>query len=165
MTIEPGSMAQGYLDFTGLGKLRTQARQDEKAALRETAEQFEAVFLQMMLKSMREAGFRSDLIDRGAEDVYQDLMDREVVVQMAKRRGFGVADMIERQLSQRGIATPPVASEVLGARQASRDAALPLRPDVPRLPMGEGRAAPSLPLPRDAPIALDRAPPVNPLKK
>jgi flagellar protein FlgJ len=48
------STTSSYLDFDGLGQLKGQARQDAKSAIRETAQQFEALFLQMMMKSMRE---------------------------------------------------------------------------------------------------------------
>ena len=52
-----------YLDFGGLGKLKGQARTDAKAATRETAQQFEAMFLQMMMKTMRDAMPKSDLVE------------------------------------------------------------------------------------------------------
>ena len=44
-----------YLDFDGLGQLKGQARTDAKSAIKETAQQFEALFLQMMMKSMRDS--------------------------------------------------------------------------------------------------------------
>ena len=44
------STTRSYLDFDGLGQLKGQARQDAKSALRETAQQFEALFLQMTMK-------------------------------------------------------------------------------------------------------------------
>ena len=49
------SSAKSYMDFSGLGELRGKAQQGDDRALRETAQQFEALFIQMMLKSMREA--------------------------------------------------------------------------------------------------------------
>ena len=61
--VNPTDTTRSYLDFEGLGQLRGQARKDGKAALRETAQQFEGMFLQMMLKSMREATAKSDLVE------------------------------------------------------------------------------------------------------
>ena len=49
------SLTGSYHDFNGLGKLKGQARTDAKSAMRETAQQFEAMFLQQMMKSMRDA--------------------------------------------------------------------------------------------------------------
>ena len=45
---------QSALDFAGLGALRSKAQQNSDKALRETATQFEAMFIHEMLKSMRE---------------------------------------------------------------------------------------------------------------
>ena len=50
-------MAQVYTDFEGLAALRAKARDDQDAALDEVSRQFESLFLQMMLKSMRDASF------------------------------------------------------------------------------------------------------------
>ncbi|HHQ48476.1 MAG TPA: flagellar assembly peptidoglycan hydrolase FlgJ, partial [Acidobacteria bacterium] len=44
-----------YTDFTQLARLRLQARQDRHGALEEAAKQFEAMFLELMLKQMRQA--------------------------------------------------------------------------------------------------------------
>ena len=55
----PASTASNsYLDFQGLGELKGQAQQDEQGALRKTAEHFEGLFIQMMMKSMRDANKR-----------------------------------------------------------------------------------------------------------
>lgn len=110
---------RGYLDFAGLGKLRGQAVQDESAALREASQQFEAAFVEMMLRSMREAGFKSDLLGSSGEDMYQDMMDRELSVQLARRGSLGIADMLERQLTKREASVDPAASDVLRSRNAA----------------------------------------------
>ena len=58
------SSAKSYNDFSALGELRGKAQRNEAGAMRESAEQFEALFIQMMLKSMREASsaMKSDLL-------------------------------------------------------------------------------------------------------
>mgnify|MGYP003345288348 FL=1 len=53
--------AKTYLDFDGLSQLKGQARQNSSKALRETAQQFEAMFLHEMLKSMRQTIDKSEL--------------------------------------------------------------------------------------------------------
>jgi flagellar protein FlgJ len=83
-----------YLDFDGLANLRAQAKQDPKAALRQTAQQFEGLFLQQMMKSMREAVPKSDLIDSHTTEQFQSMFDKEVSVQMSKRNSVGLADML-----------------------------------------------------------------------
>jgi flagellar protein FlgJ len=91
---------QSYLDFSGLGELRHRAAKDGEGALRETAKQFEALFIQMMMKSMRDASFKSDLLQSDSQDTYQDMFDKEVSVSLAQRGGFGLADMLTQQLGK-----------------------------------------------------------------
>lgn len=95
--------AKSYLDFQGLGQLRGKAARDGKAALRETAQQFEALFLQMMMKSMRESIDKSDLLNSTHTSTYEALFDREVSIALARRNALGLADMLvqaqERQMS------------------------------------------------------------------
>ena len=91
---------QSYLDFSGLGELRHRAAKDGEGALRETAKQFEALFIQMMMKSMRDASFKSDLLQSDSQDTYQEMFDKEVSVSLAQRGGFGLADMLTQQLAQ-----------------------------------------------------------------
>ena len=109
---------RSYLDFEGLGKLRGQARQDGKAALRETAQQFEGMFLQMMLKSMREATVKSDLVESSGAETFEAMFDKEVSVQLAKRNMMGVADMLVQNQS-RQMSPPPSTDEMLKSREAA----------------------------------------------
>ena len=94
------STAKSYMDFSGLGELRGKAQQGDDRALRETAQQFEALFIQMMLKSMREANnvMKSDLVQSDAMETFEGMYDKEMSVQMAKRNTMGLADMLVRQL-------------------------------------------------------------------
>ena len=125
---------RSYLDFEGLGKLRGQARQDGKAALRETAQQFEGMFLQMMLKSMREASsaMKSDLLQNSAQETFEGMYDKEISMQMAKRNALGFADVVVKNLSQQKAV--PSTSELLQLRQTSTiQNGMPL--NAPVLPM------------------------------
>ena len=90
------STSSTYLDFSALAQLKGDAARDPSKAIRKTAEQFEAYFIQQMMKTMRESIEKSDLVDGGNMDMYQDLMDKEVSLSMAKRGGMGMADMLER---------------------------------------------------------------------
>ncbi len=132
----------GYLDFTSLTALRGQAVTNERKALRKAAEQFEAHFLQETLKAMRQTIVKSELTESNTADLYEDLMDKEVAQQMARRGGVGLADMLERQLARRQTQAAPSTEEALKAR------ALPLNPPATPLPL----AAPA-----QAPMALPRA--------
>lgn len=89
-----------YLDFSGLGRLRGKAHIDETSAARETGQQFEAMFIQMMMKSMRDATPKSEFLQSDAMDSYQDLCDKEISTKMAKRGALGIGDMLTTSIER-----------------------------------------------------------------
>jgi len=96
-----------WTELSGFDQLRAQAQRDGKAALPAVAKQFEALFTQMMLKSMREASdsFGNALGDSDAGKAYRDLFDQQLSVSLAQGgKGLGIAQMLIRQLG--GTATP-----------------------------------------------------------
>ena len=79
------------------GKLS--ADEAKKAEIRKAAGQFQAIFVEMMLKSMRETVQKDKLTGGGhGEEVYGSLLDREYAAAVSRRGGFGLAEIIERQL-------------------------------------------------------------------
>lgn len=101
-------------DAGSLNRLKLQAGQNTPAALKETAKQFEALFMRELLKSMREATMKSGLMDSPQENLGNDLLDQQFAVQMAGQPG-GLAEVIAKQLMQQmGLAdkaTAPVKPE------------------------------------------------------
>jgi Rod binding domain-containing protein len=120
-------VSRSYLDFEGLGQLKGQARTDSQGALRQTAQQFEALFLQMTMKSMRESVVKSDLIESNTSDQFESMFDKEVSVQLSKRNSMGLADMLVKSLEARQASTPATA-DVLKARETSAQNAIALNP-------------------------------------
>lgn len=92
-------------DATSLNALNTLAGKDAKAAIKESAKQFEALFMKELLKSMRDATMKSGLMDNGGSDLGTDLLDQQWALQMTGLPG-GLSEMIERQLSQQMGAAP-----------------------------------------------------------
>jgi Rod binding domain-containing protein len=120
-----------YLDFNALARLKGEAARDPAKAVRQTSEQFEAYFIQQMMKTMRESIEKSDLVEGGSIDMYQDMMDKEISLQMVKRGGMGLADMMERQMVR--------------AQEMSTQDALQLRqPEAKAMPLHAPREAMSL---------------------
>jgi len=147
-------VAGSYLDFGGLGKLKGQARTDAKAATRETAQQFEAMFLQMMMKSMRDASPKSDLVESAGKDTFEAMFDKEVSVSMAKRNTLGIADLLVKHMPDTGA--PPVSTAaLLEARNGTKQQGMALQAS-PAKAMPLHAPAPTLaPLPRTgAPMPL-----------
>ena len=97
--------SQFALDVQGLERLKHTARNDEAAGLRGAAQQFEALFLQMMLKSMRDTIPSGGLLDSQQGEFYQSMLDQQWAQTMAGR-GIGLADHLVAQLEgQLGIAS------------------------------------------------------------
>lgn len=89
-----------YTNLSALGGLRTAAQQDSKSALPAVAKQFESIFTQMMLKSMRDASsaMGEDIMGSQAGDAYRDMFDHQLSVTLSQGKGIGIADMLVRQL-------------------------------------------------------------------
>jgi flagellar protein FlgJ len=100
------STLQSSIDFAGMASLRGQAQQKTEKATRETATQFEAMFINEMLKSMRQTIEKSDLNGSDAEDTFQEMYDRELSQQLAKRNTLGVADMLVKHLDRANAPQP-----------------------------------------------------------
>lgn len=104
---------QFALDMQGLQRLKHTARQDPSGGAGEAAKQFEALFIQMMMKSMRDAMPTSGLIDSKQTDFYQSLLDQQWSQTLANR-GIGLADTLVDELEGRGVIPPQEASEGAG---------------------------------------------------
>jgi len=155
-----GTNSGSYLDFSNLGRLKGQAAKDGKSAARETAQQFEALFLQMMMKSMRDASFKSDLVESQAKDTFEGMFDKEVSLAMAKKNSLGLADMLIKNMPDPAVqAANAKAIQDLQAQQSGSTASflqaranagkgIPLAPaEVTPLSLRQADQPP-LPLPR-----------------
>ena len=94
------STTQGLAaDAHSLDALKRAAKGDPKAALKGVAQQFEALFLQMVLKSMRDAVPKSGLLDSDSQQTYTGMLDQQLATRISKS-GTGLADMIAKQLGR-----------------------------------------------------------------
>lgn len=89
-----------YTDLQGLSKLRSLTRQDSGKGLDMVAQQFEALFLQMMLKSVQDSSFGDPLFGSQQMDFYRDMHDKQLSVDLAHKGGVGIADMLVQQLGK-----------------------------------------------------------------
>jgi flagellar protein FlgJ len=86
-----------YTDFAGFAKLKADARAKTPEALEKTAKQFESLFTQMLLKSMRATSFGDDGL--GAQgDIYKDMFDQQLSLAVSAGKGLGIADVLVSQL-------------------------------------------------------------------
>ncbi len=98
----PASVA----DTTDLNAIRRAARENSPDALKAAARQFEALFTNMMLKSMRSATPKNGMFDSEQTRLYTSMLDQEMSQTFAKR-GLGLADAMLRQMTNNS--RPPLA--------------------------------------------------------
>jgi peptidoglycan hydrolase FlgJ len=87
------------IDTKSVDDLRLQAKQNPEQALKEVAQQFEAIFINMMLKSMREALPKKGIFDSQETQFYTQMLDQQLAQKMSTS-GIGLADMMVQQLSR-----------------------------------------------------------------
>lgn len=97
--------AQNFLDVNGLNDIRQQSKHSDKAskeeALKSAAKQFEAIFMQMLLKSMRSAQdvLESDSpLNSESTKFYRDMHDQQMALDMSENGSLGLSELIVRQL-------------------------------------------------------------------
>jgi flagellar protein FlgJ len=96
------SAATTYTDINGLSTLKQNPTSPQ--AINAVAQQVEALFLQMMLKSMREATAAEDP-DSNEMGMYQDMFDKQVALSISQHADLGIAKLLKRQLTQRAAAS------------------------------------------------------------
>lgn len=95
-----GASPDLYLNMQQFAELKLSAREQTAEANRSAAQQFEALFVQMMLKDMRSAAIVDPSQHSSYTDFYQDMHDKQLSLMLAKQGGIGIADMIEKQLER-----------------------------------------------------------------
>lgn len=95
-----------YNDFNGLAKLKQGAREQSPGAVKEVAKQFESLFLNMVMKGMRQAKLGDGLLDSQQSEFYQDMYDQQMAVQLAGKQGIGLADVIAKQIGPKSSQQP-----------------------------------------------------------
>lgn len=130
MSTDATKTASFYADFGSLSALKRDAKANSGKALRETAQQFESLFTQMMLKSMREASFGDELTGSSEMDFYQGMYDQQLSVQLSKGKGLGLADLLVQQLSRSGLVQGGESTESTQSSPAVNISAQPYAPSA-----------------------------------
>lgn len=108
-----------------IAELRSAAARDPKAAIRETAKQFEALFMQQLMKSMREATVSSGMLDNEGTKLGNELLDSQYAAKMTGLPG-SLTDAIARQLERQmgvGAGAAPAAPAAPAASASGSPAA------------------------------------------
>lgn len=123
------------IDTKSISDLRLKAKHNSDQALRDTAQQFEALFLNMLLKSMREALPKNGLFDSQQTQFYTQMMDQQLAQSMSsKGKGIGIADMMVKQLTRINGSSPQLESNI--SKTAEILSSLNVNNKLPFVPAG-----------------------------
>lgn len=88
-----------FADFSTLTDLKTKAQKDPDGALKDVAQQFESIFINMLLKNMRSTNeaIGSGLFSSAQTKQYQEMMDSQMSQSLAGSGGIGLSDALIRQ--------------------------------------------------------------------
>jgi len=106
MAISPSTSTALSSDTKSLDALKASATKDPKAAIRETAKQFEALFMQQLMKSMRDATMSSGMLDNEATKMGTEMLDTQFATKMTGLPG-GLSEVIARQLERQMSGAAP----------------------------------------------------------
>jgi flagellar protein FlgJ len=120
MITPPDNSSSLAIDANRLNGLRVAAKQNSPEALKAAAKQFEAMFLNMMLKSMRDATPQDGPMDSDQSRMFTTMLDQQRTQSMANH-GVGLADALVRQLS--GSLGPPT------SQKSNENAPAPITPE------------------------------------
>ncbi len=94
--------AKSYLDFSGLEQLKRNSASHNPAQIKAVAQQFESIFVGMMLKNIRsanEALSKDNFLSTQQTQFYQEMLDQQLSVEVGRHQGIGLADMLVKQLT------------------------------------------------------------------
>ncbi|MCO6055425.1 flagellar assembly peptidoglycan hydrolase FlgJ [Pseudomonas sp. MOB-449] len=120
-----------YTDLNRLSQLKAGKDRDSEANIRKVAQEFESLFLNEMMKSMRQAGeafAEGNYLNSNETKTYQDMHDQQLAVTLSKQGGVGLADVLTRQLSKTQHAERP---NPFAQVQASAEANWPVQGSKP----------------------------------
>jgi len=121
------SGASTYTDINALAALKRDPNSPQ--AISAVAEQVEALFLQMMLKSMRDASAALET-ESNEMGMYQDMFDKQVALNLSQHQGLGLGSLLTRQLSAAAALPPGTPQEARPSAPANSNTGRAARPDA-----------------------------------
>lgn len=91
-----------FMNMQQFSDLKLAARKDSAQAEKAVAQQFEGLFIQMMLKEMRSAAVMDESQHSNYMDFYTDMYDKQISVMLSQQGGIGIADMMLQQMQPDG---------------------------------------------------------------
>jgi len=129
-----------------LSALRTRAASDPKAVIKAAAKQFEAMFMQQLMKSMRESSMSTGMLDNAGTAMGTEMLDGQFANKMTGLPG-GLSDVIARQLERQmsgtlqSAAVPVASAANAPARSDAMGKVKPSQEEFLRMHDASARAA------------------------
>jgi flagellar protein FlgJ len=120
------SAANTYSNLNGLAALKQDSRSPQ--ALRAVAQQIDALFLQMMLKSMRDASADQGDPNSNEMSMYQDMFDKQIALTLSQRQDLGLGSLLMRQSAPGTPAAVPTTTAAPAAAVPAAAAPTPAAP-------------------------------------
>jgi peptidoglycan hydrolase FlgJ len=102
-TTTMSNIQDSYLDPNALNSVKLMGKEKDPQAFKEVAKKFEAMFLQQMLKTMRDASevfADGDMFQSDTTRFHQDMLDQQLVLNLTSGKGIGLAEQFYRQMMQ-----------------------------------------------------------------
>ncbi len=101
MAIKNTAQSAGLaVDVKAAQELRSQFKTDPQAGIKSAAKEFEALFLQMVMKSMRATTSQDGLMDSEASRFFTGMLDQQMAKDLSQTGSIGLAELLEQQLSR-----------------------------------------------------------------
>ena len=129
------SPSLSYTDLNAMAQMKTGGKADSPENMERVARQFESLFLNVMMKSMREANqvfAEGNPLNTPQTRFYQDMYDNQMAVHLSEKQGMGLADVMLRQLMPQKagpavVAAPAGSGAVDGSGRTDHSALLARR--------------------------------------
>jgi len=157
--MENTSHISAFTDISRFTAMRAEARRDGAAAFATVAMEFEALFIQMMLKAAREASIEGSLFNSNELKFYREMFDSQVAFVMAERGGLGFETVLREQLD-----IGP-AADAAGELHLPQTVPLPLYRPVPAAMAGAQDQDPAVRLARKPQTIIDFVHSLRPLAR
>ena len=100
-TLDSTNTPSIYSDIHSLNRIREQATNDSRGAIKAAAKEFEAFFMNMMLKSMRQASEvigDDSLFSSSQEKMFTGMLDEQMSAELSQKGTLGIAELMTRNL-------------------------------------------------------------------
>lgn len=117
-------LQQSYTDLNQLNNLRQLGKEDKTLALHQVAQQFESLFVNMMLKNMRavnEVFAKDNPLNSSEMKFYRDMFDQQLSLSLSQGKGMGLADAFFRQMKNSYLGDNYVAGEKIDIDEFDRN--------------------------------------------